>query len=46
MHRSFNDFSEAELSAEAFARAGFAVSMISANGRFLMGYEPQGAAAI
>ncbi len=41
MHRSFNDFDQAVRSAEAFAGAGFAVSMFSATGRFLMGYEPK-----
>lgn len=45
MHRSFNDFPQAERSAQAFAGAGFAVAMISATGRFLMGYEPRGRAA-
>jgi hypothetical protein len=45
MHRSFNDFPQAERSAQAFAGAGFAVAMISATGRFLMGYEPQATAA-
>ncbi len=44
MHRSFNDFPQAERSAQAFAGAGFAVAMISATGRFLMGFEPKGAA--
>ncbi len=44
MHRSFNDFPQAERSAQAFAGAGFAVAMISATGRFLMGYEPRGVA--
>ena len=39
MHRSFNDFQMAVQSAEAFADAGFRVSMISATGRFLMGFE-------
>jgi len=39
MHRSFNDFSQAIRSAEAYAGAGFAVAMISATGRFLMGFE-------
>jgi hypothetical protein len=42
MHRSFNDFSQALRSAEAYAGAGFSVSMISATGRFLMGFEPRG----
>ncbi len=40
MHRSFNDFSQATRSAEAYAGAGFSVAMISATGRFLMGFEP------
>ena len=39
MHRSFSDFSQAVTSAEAYAGAGFTVSMISATGRFLMGFE-------
>ena len=42
MHRSFNDFTRAERSALAFAGAGFAVAMMSATGRFLMGFEPKG----
>ncbi len=41
MHRSFDDFPQAVRSAEAFAGAGYAVAMISATGRFLMGFEPQ-----
>jgi predicted neuraminidase len=41
MHRSFNDFSLASRSAEAYAGAGFSVSMISATGRYLMGFEPR-----
>ncbi len=44
MHRSFNNFPQAERSAQAFAGAGFAVAMMSATGRFLMGFEPKGAA--
>lgn len=44
MHRSFSDFPQAERSAQAFAGAGFAVAMMSATGRFLMGFEPKGAA--
>ncbi len=44
MHRSFNDFPQAERSAQAFAGAGFAVAMMSATGRFLMGFEPRGSA--
>jgi len=39
MHRSFNDFGQASRSAEAYAGAGFTVAMISATGRFLMGFE-------
>ena len=42
MHRSFNDFAQSVRSAEAYAEAGFSVSMISATGRFLMGFEPRG----
>jgi hypothetical protein len=41
MHRSFNDFFQATKSAEAYAGAGFAVAMISATGRYLMGFEPR-----
>jgi hypothetical protein len=41
MHRSFTDFSQATRSAEAYAGAGFQVAMISATGRFLMGFEPR-----
>ena len=39
MHRSFTDFDQAIRSAEAFAGAGFAVSLFSATGRFLMGFQ-------
>jgi hypothetical protein len=42
MHRSFNDFSQAHRSAEAYAGAGFSVAMISATGRFLMAFDPSG----
>jgi hypothetical protein len=42
MHRSFTDFSQASRSAEAYAGAGFTVAMISATGRYLMGFEPRG----
>ncbi len=41
MHRSFNDFTQAVQSAEAFAGAGFSVAMMAATGRFLMGFEPR-----
>jgi hypothetical protein len=40
-HRSFNDFSQAIRSAEAYAGAGFSVAVISATGRYLMGFEPR-----
>ncbi len=40
-HRSFNDFFQATQSAEAYAGAGFSVAMISATGRYLMGFEPR-----
>jgi hypothetical protein len=40
-HRAFNEFSRAVRSAEAYAGAGFRVAMISATGRFLMGFEPR-----
>lgn len=42
MHRSFTDFDQSFTSAEAYARAGYSVSMISATGRFLMGFDPRG----
>jgi hypothetical protein len=42
MHRSFNDFSQAVRSAEAYAGAGFTVAIISATGRFLMAFDPRG----
>jgi hypothetical protein len=41
MHRSFDDFALAVKSAEAFAGAGFVVHVMSATGRFLMGFEPR-----
>ena len=41
MHRGFNDFGRAIRSAEAFAGAGYAVSVISATGRPLMHFEPR-----
>jgi hypothetical protein len=41
MHRSFNDFTQAIQSAEAYAEAGFKVAVISATGRFLMAFEPR-----
>jgi hypothetical protein len=41
MHRSFNDFSQAVKSAEAFAGAGYEVAMVSATGQFLMRFEPR-----
>jgi hypothetical protein len=42
IHRSFTDFGQASRSAEAYAGAGFTVSMISATGRYLMGFQPRG----
>ncbi len=45
MHRSFNNFADAQRSAEAFAGAGFSVAMISATGRFLLAFEPKGTRA-
>ena len=39
MHRSFNDFTVAVHSAEAYAGAGFAVAMVSATGRFIMAFD-------
>ncbi len=46
MHRAFSDFAQAQRSAEAFAGAGYAVAMMSATGRFLLGFDsrPQTAA--
>ncbi len=41
MKRTFSDFGQAVRAAEAYAGAGFAVSMISATGRFLMGFQPR-----
>lgn len=39
--RSFSDFAQALRAAEAYASAGFMVAMMSATGRFLMGFEPR-----
>ncbi len=36
----FTDYGQASRSAEAYARAGFMVDMVSATGRFLMDFEP------
>jgi len=41
IHRAFSDFGQAVRSAEAYAGAGFMVAMMSATGRFLMGFEPR-----
>jgi hypothetical protein len=41
MHRAFSDFTQAMSAAEAYAGAGFVVAMVSATGRFLMGFEPR-----
>ena len=40
VHRAFTDFAQANRSAEAYAGAGFSVAIISATGRFLMGFDP------
>ena len=40
IHRAFNDFGQAQKSAEAFAGAGYNVAMISATGRYIMGFDP------
>jgi hypothetical protein len=40
MHRTFTDFGQAVSAAEAYAGAGFMVTMMSATGRFLMGFRP------
>ena len=39
MNRAFSDFSQAVRAAEAYAGAGFVVAMVSATGRFLMGFR-------
>ncbi len=41
MHRTFNDFAQANRSAEAYAGAGFRVAMMSATGRFLLAFDPR-----
>jgi hypothetical protein len=41
MRRTFSDFSQAVHAAEAYAGAGFMVAMVSATGRFLMGFQPR-----
>lgn len=41
-HRAFNDYVQAHRSAEAYAGAGFRVAMVSATGRFLMGFDARG----
>jgi hypothetical protein len=45
MHRAFNEYGQALRSAEAYARAGFTVAMMSATGRFLMSFEARGKSA-
>jgi len=39
--RAFTDFSQAVRCAEAYADVGFIVDMVSATGRFIMGFEPR-----
>ena len=41
IHRTFSDYDQAVRAAEAYAGAGFMVSMVSATGRFLMGFQPR-----
>jgi hypothetical protein len=41
VYRAFTDFAQANRSAEAYAGAGFSVSMVSATGRFLMAFDPR-----
>ena len=41
IHRTYTDYDQAVRAAEAYAGAGFVVSMISATGRFLMGFQPR-----
>ena len=41
IHRTFTEFDQAVRAAEAYAGAGFVVSMMSATGRFLMGFRPR-----
>jgi len=40
IHRTLTDYDQAVRAAEAYARAGFLVRMVSATGRFLMGFQP------
>jgi len=39
--RAFTDFSRAVRCAEAYAEVGFMVDLVSATGRFIMGFEPR-----
>jgi hypothetical protein len=41
VHRTFTDYDQAVHAAEAYAGAGFTVSMVSATGRFLMDFQPR-----
>ena len=41
IHRTFTDYDQAVRAAEAYAGAGFMVRMVSATGRFLMGFQPR-----
>lgn len=45
MRQVFADYGQARTSAEAYARDGFLVDMMSATGRFLMDFEPLSASA-
>lgn len=40
VRRAFADFGQASRCAEAYAREGFVVDMVSATGTFLMDFEP------
>ncbi|OJW16260.1 MAG: hypothetical protein BGO49_18910 [Planctomycetales bacterium 71-10] len=40
VRQAFTDFGQAARSAEAYAREGFMVDMMSATGSFLMDFEP------
>jgi len=41
INRAFSDFTQALRSAEAYAGAGCMVMMVSATGKYLMGFEPR-----
>ena len=41
IHRTFTDYDQAVRAAQAYAGAGFMVSVVSATGRFLMDFQPR-----